>query len=204
MEELLNKVIKLPLAIKAGALAGIVVLITGLNYWMFVSDTMSQIESQTRTLEQERDRLIERQAIANRLPEYRREMAEIERMLEEALEEMPAETRMDDLINQLAEIAGQAGLELSSIDPQPQFREDTFYYRIPVRMQVAGNFHEVAVFLDRVSKMRRLVNVTNIEIGSPRAEDDKVLIRAQYLATTFRFSEEASGGGDGDGAGRGR
>ncbi len=205
MDEIINKIVKYPMGTKIGVLAALVVVITALVFFYSVKPTGEDIRRQERTLAQERQTLIERQAIANNLNQYRREMEELEQALEEALTEMPAETRMDDLIAQLADIADKAGLELSSIAPQPESREGTFYYRIPVRMQVAGTYHEIAVFLDMLSKLRRIVNVTNIQIGSPRVESEKVLVQASYLATTFRFSEEAAeGSGTGDDEGRSR
>ena len=198
MDEIINKIVRLPLGTKLGVLVGLIAVITAVTFFQFVKPTSENVRRQERTLAQERQTLIERQAIANNLNQYRREMEELEQALEEALTEMPAETRMDDLIAQLAEIADKAGLELSNIQPQPQAREGTFYYRIPVRMQVAGSYHEVAVFLDMLSKLRRIVNVTNIQLGSPTVDSDKVIVQASYLATTFRFSEEAGGGSGGD------
>ncbi len=201
MDEIITKIVKLPMTTKVVILAVLVGAITALTFFQFVKPTKDSIASEERTLARERNTLIERQAIANNLNQYNREMEELEQRLEDALTEMPAETRMDDLIAQLAEIADKAGLELSNITPQPETREDTFYYRIPVRMQVSGTYHEIAVFLDMISKLRRIVNVTNIQIGSPRVEAEKIVLQASYLATTFRFSEEAGRTGTGDASG---
>jgi type IV pilus assembly protein PilO len=200
MDDIINRIVKLPLATKVGILAGLVVAITGLNYWQVISKANQTIQQQERRLRQEQQTLVERQTIANNLNEFRRQMEELEQKLAEALTEMPAETRMDDLLSQLAEIADKAGLAMSSITPQPETREGTFYYRIPVRMQVEGTYHEIAVFLDMVSKLRRIINVTNIQLTSPRVESEKVMLQATYLATTFRFSEQAdsAGGGSAD------
>ena len=58
-------------------------------------------------------------------------------------------------------------------------------------MAVSGNYHEIAVFLDALSKLARIVNVTNIKMSTARMAGDKLVVSASYVATTFRFLPEA-------------
>jgi type IV pilus assembly protein PilO len=57
---------------------------------------------------------------------------------------------------------------------------------------VNGNYHEIGVFLDSLSKLARIVNVTNIKMGGARLVNEKLVINANYVATTFRFLPEAN------------
>jgi type IV pilus assembly protein PilO len=54
-------------------------------------------------------------------------------------------------------------------------------------MAVTGNYHEIGVFLDSLSKLARIVNVTNIKMTQPRVVNEKLVVNATYVATTFRF-----------------
>ena len=58
-------------------------------------------------------------------------------------------------------------------------------------MSVTGNYHEIGVFLDALSKLARIVNVTNIKMTQPKMSGDKLVVSASYVATTFRFLPEA-------------
>jgi len=62
---------------------------------------------------------------------------------------------------------------------------------IPIVMSVTGNYHEIGVFLDALSKLARIVNVTNIKMNSAKVQNDKLIVSASYVATTFRFLPEA-------------
>ena len=62
------------------------------------------------------------------------------------------------------------------------------YYKIPIKMQVEGSYNEIGVFLDSVGKLRRIVNVTDISPDNPKARNEKIILKAEYLATTFRFA----------------
>jgi len=56
-------------------------------------------------------------------------------------------------------------------------------------MVVAGNYHEIALFLQEVANMRRIVNVNNIKlsVNSSLSKPDKIVLNSEFLATTFRF-----------------
>jgi type IV pilus assembly protein PilO len=68
-------------------------------------------------------------------------------------------------------------------------------------MRVNGSYHEIAVFLDRLSKMPRIVNVTDLNMTKPRIENKKIVLDSEYLATTYRFLEQPSGGAKAAGPG---
>jgi type IV pilus assembly protein PilO len=185
-QDVLNSVTKLPLGQKVGVVAAFVILLTGANWYFFVDPMQTQIaqkQSQLRALE---DELIQKQSIANNLAQFKHEKEILERRLAQALTELPNEANIDDLIRSLAEIGTKSGLTINTIDPQPEQRQ-SFYAAIPIVMSVTGNYHEIGVFLDSLSKLARIVNVTNIKMGSAKTQNDKIVVGATYVATTFRF-----------------
>ncbi|HUJ24735.1 MAG TPA: type 4a pilus biogenesis protein PilO, partial [Myxococcales bacterium] len=77
------------------------------------------------------------------------------------------------------------------IDPQGE-QKQSFYAAIPIVMSVTGNYHEIGVFLDALSKLARIVNVTNIKMGGAKTVNEKLVVNASYVATTFRFLPQAA------------
>jgi type IV pilus assembly protein PilO len=189
-QELLNAVNKAPLAHKLGAVALIACGLTAANYFLFVSPDLEQIQRQHAALRQLEDELIQKQSIANNLAQFKHEKEILERRLQQALTELPNEANIDELIRSFAEVATKSGLTINDIQPQAEQRQ-SFYASIPIVMAVNGNYHEVGVFLDSLSKLARIVNVTNIKMGSPKMSGEKLAISAQYVATTFRFLPDA-------------
>jgi type IV pilus assembly protein PilO len=188
-QDVLNTVNKLPLGQKAGLVAGVIVALTAVNWYFFIDPMQTEIsqrQSQLRALE---DELIQKQSIANNLAQFRHEKEILERRLAQALTELPNEANIDDLIRSLSEIATKSGLTINSIDPQGEQRQ-SFYAAIPIVMAVTGNFHEIGVYLDSLSKLARIVNVTNIKMSSPRVQNEKLVVSANYIATTFRFVQQ--------------
>jgi type IV pilus assembly protein PilO len=185
-QDFLNAVNKMPLAQKVGAVAGVVILLSAANWYFFVDPMQTQILVRQNQLRQLEDELIQKQSIANNLAQFKHEKEILERRLAQALTELPNESNIDDLIRSLSEIGTKSGLTINSIDPQPEQRQ-SFYASIPIVMAVTGNYHEIGVFLDALSKLARIVNVTNIKMGQARLTNEKLVVNATYVATTFRF-----------------
>jgi len=201
MEQLIERIAKAPLGAKVGVVAAVVVVLTALNYFVLAipafGSPIADIEKKiTRTdLEQRKldADLIEKTAIANNLNQFRREKELLEQKLSEALSELPEDKKIDELLQLFQERARKAGLEITSIEPQPTVAEG-FYARIPIAMTVSGNFHEIATFFDSLGRLRRIVNVSEISMSAPKELSGKMVVDAKFMVTTFMFLNQAKGG----------
>jgi type IV pilus assembly protein PilO len=195
MDKLLEQISKAPPAAKYGGLAGAVVVLTALNFFLLVQPVEDSITSQERTQKTLDIQFAEKRDIAQNLNERRREMDVLEQKLAEALTELPEKKDVEELLAQLNDIGKKSGLEISSVQPGPE-SPASFYSRIPIKMQVTGNYLEIAMFMQEVANMRRIVNVTNIRMGSPAVKNEKVMLKSEFLATTFRFLAPGAEQGD--------
>src|SRR5713226_7134778 len=190
-QDIINTLNKAPLGQKIGVVAAVVVMLSAANWYFMIDPMMTQItqkQGQLRTLE---DELIQKQSIANNLAQFKHEKEILERRLAQALTELPNEANIDDLIRSLSEIGTKSGLTINTIEPQAEQRQ-SFYAAIPIVMAVTGNYHEIGVFLDALSKLARIVNVTNIRMSTPRVINEKLVVNSSYVATTFRFLPQAA------------
>ncbi len=193
MDELINRIAKAPPLQKFGGLALAVILLTVLNFFLLiqpVEDEIAQLDSRQTVLNQQ---LAEKQEIAQNLTERRREMDVLEQKLAEALTELPEKKEVDELLAQLNDIGKKSGLEIAKVEPGGE-SPATFFARIPIKMMVTGNYHEIAMFLQEVANMRRIVNVNNIKLSNGVVKNEKVVLSSEFLATTFRFLDKSAAG----------
>src|SRR4051812_19142462 len=174
-QDVLTQINKASLGQKVGVVAAFVVALTAANWYFFVDPEQTQITQRQTQLRGLEDELIQKQSIANNLAQFKHEKEILERRLAQALTELPNEANVDDLIRSLSEIGTKSGLTINSIDPQGEQRQ-SFYASIPIVMSVSGNYHEIGVFLDALSKLARIVNVTNIKMGTPRTTSEKLVV----------------------------
>jgi type IV pilus assembly protein PilO len=199
MEKLIERIAKAPLGAKIGVVAGAIVLVTLLNYFVVAipyGDSISAVEVKIKRTNTEQERLdrdfIEKTAIANDLNRFRKEKELLEQRLEEALAELPEQKTIDELLQLFQDRAQKAGLEILTIEPRPE-QSQGFYASIPIPMTVTGNFHEIATFFDALGRLRRIVNVSEITLDTPKEVKGKVVVSAKFMLTTFMFLEQAGG-----------
>ncbi|MBM4380358.1 MAG: type 4a pilus biogenesis protein PilO [Deltaproteobacteria bacterium] len=195
MNKLLDQIHKAPLNQRIGGVVGLVVLMTVLNFLTLVQPEQDAMEGNQNSLRALEAQLAEKQAIAQNLNERRREMDVLEQRLAEALTELPERKDIDELLSQLNDIGKKAGLQISKVEPGSE-TPSGFFSRIPIKMSVAGNYHEIAMFLQEVSNMRRIVNVNNIKLTDAKVRNEKVVLSSEFMATTFRFLDQTANTGD--------
>ena len=186
MEQLIERINKLNVAAKAGIFAGIVILLTAGMYFLVIQDVESQIDALVGQQASLDSVYAEKKNIADNLNERRREMDQLDQKLQDALTELPERKDIDELLANLNDVGKKSGLEISRVQPGLETPE-AFFARIPVQMVVTGNYHEIAMFMQEVANMRRIVNVNNIHLSAPSTRGDKVILKSDFLATTFRF-----------------
>ena len=193
MEKLIERIAKAPLGAKLGVVAAALVLVTAVNYFVMAipyGDSIVEMETKRKRVAADQEKLdrdfIEKTAIANDLNRFRKEKELLEQRLEEALAELPEEKRIDELLQLFQDRAQKAGLEINTIEPLAE-KPEGFYARIPIPMTVTGSFHEVATFFDALGRLRRIVNVSEITLDTPKDVKGKVVVSAKFLVTTFMF-----------------
>jgi len=197
MEQLIERIAKAPLGLKIGVVAGALVLVTALTYFVFslpFGPPIAEVETRIKKAIVEQARLerdyTEKQAIANDLNRFRKEKELLEQRLGEALAELPEQKNIDELLQLFQDRAQKAGLEISTITPEAE-KPEGFYARIPISMTVTGNFHEIATYFDSLGRLRRIVNVSDISLSAPKDVGGKMVVDSKFLVTTFMFINQA-------------
>ena len=159
-------------------------------YFLIVSPRTTrtaQLATHIEEMEQERD---QKKFEAERMPERQKEVQALDKQLKFALTRLPDEKEIPELLSSISNLGRDSGLEILVFRQLPEGYQE-FYAEVPVEMSVRGNYHQVAQFLDRVGKLDRIVNVSNIVLKAPKNVDETVQLDVNSRITTFRFLSEA-------------
>lgn len=191
MEQLIERVNKLATPVKAGIIFGIIVLLTAGNYFLFIADLETALEGIKASQAAQDQVLAQKQEIADNLNERRKEMDALEQRFQVALTQLPERKDIEELLAQLNDIGKKSGLEINKVVPGGESSRG-FIASIPIGMSVRGNYHEIALFLQEVASLPRIVHVSDIKLtGQTTARGEKVWLASDFLATTYRFSDAA-------------
>ncbi len=182
----LDTVLKLPLGKKAAIVAAVNVVIAGLFYWFLTGPKYAEVRELTAQMDELNVKLNENRSIAADFPKYLSEKDEMEKKLAAAIAQLPNEKEIPDLIDSISASGENAGLKIMLFKPGREVPKG-FYAEIPVNMSVEGRFESLFSFGYRVSRLPRIVNVGNLDIVSQGHKNRIPVLKADFVATTFRF-----------------
>lgn len=116
----------------------------------------------------------------------RRQRDEMEDQFGSLLRQLPSDTEVPGLIDDIDEMARESGLEVEQLDPEPE-RAAEFYVEKPIRVVVKGRFHDLGEFVSGVSNLSRIVTLHDFEIKPQSGPGD---LRMSILAKTYRYLDE--------------
>ncbi|WP_447979926.1 type 4a pilus biogenesis protein PilO [Candidatus Nitrospira bockiana] len=118
---------------------------------------------------------------------------ELEKELEKKKERLPPEEEAVMLLKQLSDLGVRLGLDIKLWKPGNQTEDPSkLFVRMPVSVEVTGAYHTAGVFFDRINKLPRIINVSDVRMGSSKVEQDRVLIQTAFELTAFVAPPQAA------------
>lgn len=125
--------------------------------------------------------------IAKNLPKYKKEFEDTEAEFEAMAVMLPKTQEIPNLLRNISELGKDSGLDFLKFVPGVEVPKD-FYAEIPVDIAIVGPYHNLGSFLDKVSKLDRIVTVNNINIDKPAKDDAEILLNSTCRLVTYRFT----------------
>jgi len=168
--------------------------IVGLAYWQVITPLNEQIASQESRLEQLQKKIVEGRAAKQQLPQFREQVRTLELELDKLLRILPARKNTADLLRRVRGLAEQGDFGFRQFTPG-NFVDREFYSEWPIRINLAGTYHNLALFFDRISRLSRIINIENLSIQAQPSGNETIL--ANFTAKTFVYKDTDT---DGDAA----
>jgi type IV pilus assembly protein PilO len=181
-----NNVGNWPGAIKAIIMALALLLVLGGGYYLYVTDkqtTLERAELKERDLRQDFESKSFRAA---NLEAYRQQKVEMETTFEGLLRQLPSDTEVPGLLEDITRTALDHELRIESIDLQDERRTE-FYVELPIQIVVEGNYHKIGSFVSGVANLSRIVTLHDFNI-EPQQSPER--LKMSILAKTYRYLEE--------------
>ena len=147
----------------------IIVMIVSVYYFFFYRTKKADLVDLKAELTEVRHEKMEKEKIVADLDQFNREVTELARRLHEALAQLPNEKEIDQILTQLSRLIYDSGLSLNSFTVMPEIRKQ-LYNEVPIALSLSGNYHNIALFFDKASKLKRIINFSNLDLGSPKSQ----------------------------------
>ena len=199
MEQLndFNNVGSWPMAVKviiwllafAGALAG--------GYFLHVTNLQNDLAKSQRQEGELKNDYEDKYGQAVHLESYRQQQMDMEESFEAILRQLPGDTEIPGLIEDITLVGLKNGLSFASIDLEPEVPHE-FYIEKPIRIVVSGSYHDLGAFVSDVADLSRIVTLHDFVIapardrgGSSATEETGVkTLQMSILAKTYRYNDQ--------------
>lgn len=126
------------------------------------------------------------EAKAARIEELKRENIKLQKQLADLKDQLPPEAEVAPLLKQVSDLGIQTGLRFKLWKPTDKKPNSSgLYIEIPVNVEVAGGYHAVATFFDRIGHLPRIVNIANLKMSSAKSEGGRMMIQTTFDAVAF-------------------
>lgn len=173
-----------PAPVKGIVVLLIFALIMGGGYWFFIKDQYAQLDRVEKTEQDLRTKYEQKAYRVANLEVFKAQMIEMEETFGALVRQLPSETEVPGLLEDITNTALGSGLSLQEVKLQSEQKRD-FYSELPINIRVSGSYHELASFVSSVASLPRIVTLHDLTI-KPTGGDGEQL-NMQVVARTYRY-----------------
>ncbi len=171
-------------------ITGVILLavVLALGYYLHLQDMQVQLEQQQAQETTLKQQFSSKAFQAANLEAYKEQMAEMETSFGALLRQLPSDTEVPGLLEDITRAGLGSGLEFEEIKLQPEVAQQ-FYIELPINIKVIGGYHDLATFVSGVSSLPRIVTLHDFEIKSEK-NDSASKLRMSIVAKTYRYDDK--------------
>ena len=174
-----------PVLVRAAlwVLAFVLVLVGG--YFYVIADLRVELDNAVVKEAKLKTEFEKKAFKAAKLEPLKKQMAEMEESFGILLGQLPADTEVPGLLEDMTEKAVDNGLEIDSIKLQPE-RTQEFYIELPIAIEVEGTYHDLAAFVSGIASLPRIVTLHDYKIKTNKQLGTQSM---SITAKTYRYKE---------------
>jgi len=165
--------------------------------FLFILPKHKEIKAFETKIALQENEIAKSQSKVGMLPQLILENEKLRKRLTELQEQLPEEKEVSSLLKQVSELGIKSGLKISFLKPeQKRTHTSGIVYEIPVKVELFGSYHNLGYFFNSLTKLNRIVNLSDIKLGDPKPEKENAIVKVSFTATTFStIPEEEIGKG---------
>lgn len=178
-----------PLLVRGAVWALVLVLSLVGGYYYLIADLredLARVEAKELSLKKD----FEKKAFkAAKLEPLKKQMVEMEKSFGILLNQLPADTEVPGLLEDMTDKAISNGLDIRSVKLQAE-RTKEFYIELPIAIKVSGSYHDLAAFVSGIAGLPRIVTLHDYKITSAKGLGSQTM---SITAKTYRYKDLEEG-----------
>ena len=179
-----------PLPVRVGCVVLCFVVLAAASFWYFVwSEQKPKLDAANQQEQTLRATFKQKHSKAVNLEVYQQQLADIERSFGALLRQLPGKTEVQSLLIDISQVGVGAGLEEKLFQPAANEIAKDFYAELPIKIHLAGTYHQMGEFISGIAALPRIVTLHDITI-KPDNKDMYDMLSIELTAKTFRYLDD--------------
>lgn len=123
---------------------------------------------------------------AANLDAYRQQMIEMEESFGALVSQLPSDTEVPGLLEDITNKGEVNGLAIATIDLLAEEPQE-FYIELPIQINAVGSYHDLGAFVSGMASLPRIVTLHDFDISA--SDDESNMLRMNILAKTYRYRD---------------
>lgn len=163
--------------------------------YMGIMPKMKRIDVLKQEILNQQNEIVKKQSIVEKLDTLRVENARLKKMLAKLEEQLPEESEISPLLQQVSDLGIKAGLDIKLWNPAAHRKHPSgIVFEVPVSVVMSGSYHRLGYFFASLTGLDRIVNITDIKLGGPKPEGKEAILSISFSAVTFTAVPEPKPG----------
>ncbi|RDE19109.1 pilus assembly protein PilP [Motiliproteus coralliicola] len=176
-----------PYGIKAIWFLVVIIALGAAGYHLHIKDLQTKLEQEiAKEPELKHQYQSKAYQVAN-LEALKRQMEDVEETFAELLKQLPTDTEVPGLLEDITEIGQNSGLNFDVISLAPE-KKVKFYIELPINISVKGSYHQLGEFVSGIAALPRIVTVHDFSIKPISDNGD---LSMSLSARTYRYDDES-------------
>lgn len=185
-----NNIGSWPAAVRALACVLAFIAVLALGYFMHLTDLQEMLERQKSEEASLKQQFTAKVSQAANLEKYTQQMQLMEASFEALLRQLPSDTEVPGLLEDITSAGLNSGLEFEEIKLLAEVTQP-FYIELPIKIKVFGSYHNLATFVSAVAGMPRIVTLHDFSIRPVNAMNNSKLVM-DILVKTYRYNDQGA------------
>jgi type IV pilus assembly protein PilO len=168
-----------------GASLAVFLVVFFIGYYFLIGNKLQDLDAQADLQTVKIKEFGKKYALASNKETYQTQMIELDLMFASFLEQIPADTEVPEIIEDVTKIAAQSGLVTSTISLDSAV-DLGVYYALPINVTVEGDYHDLGEFVAGLTQLKRLISLHDFSLEKTVNGD----LKLNLAAKTFQFNNQ--------------
>jgi type IV pilus assembly protein PilO len=169
--------------------AGVALVLLIIFFFAYYSPGMSSLSSLKQRRMSVEDQVAKLRIKKKQMDKIEQELAEMGASLKSLEAIIPKEREVSQILSQFQQLAYDTQLSITKFNQKAEDVKE-FYAEWPLQLEIAGSYHNLGLFFDRLTRFARLFTIQRFSIKPLAKQTDLMTISASFTAKTYLFLDE--------------